>query len=132
MSANSIIFTALACFALILLITTVAILNRTRGGVDKLEDDQDYQDYVNDQIYVGNLPYRVDENDLQDYFSRFGTIQNIRIVRNFRTGRSKGYAFVTYANTKQATDALVAHGIELYGRSMVVRIAKPRQQQHAF
>lgn len=128
MSANSIIFTALACFALILLIITVAILNRTKGGIEKSIEGQDY---INDQVYVGNLPYRVDENDLQDYFSRFGTIQNIRIVRNFRTGRSKGYAFVTYANTKQAADALAAHGIELYGRSMVVRIAKPRQQ-HAF
>jgi RNA recognition motif-containing protein len=130
MSANSIIFTALACFALILLIITVAILNRTKGGMDKASEED--AEYINDQIYVGNLPYRVDENDLQSYFSRFGAIQGIRIVRNFRTGRSKGYAFVTYANPKQAAEALAAHGVDLFGRSMVVRIAKPRQQQHAF
>lgn len=128
MSANSIIFTALACFALVLLIITVAILNRTRGEIDKSSPDEDY---INDQVYVGNLPYRVDENDLQNYFSRFGAIQGIRIVRNFRTGRSKGYAFITYANPKQAAEALAAHGVDLFGRSMVVRIAKPRQQ-HAF
>lgn len=126
MSANSIIFTALACFALILLVITVAIFNRARGGVNKATEEGDY---TNDQIYVGNLPYRVDENDIQTYFSQFGAIQGIRIVRNFKTGRSKGYAFVTYANPKQASDALVAHGVDLYGRSMVVRIAKPRQQQ---
>jgi cold-inducible RNA-binding protein len=130
MSSNSIIFTALACFALLLLVITIAVFNRNRTATEKVMDSGELES--NDQIYVGNLPYRVDENDLQNYFSRFGAIQSIRIVRNFRTGRSKGYAFVTYANTKQAVEALAAHGGDLYGRSMVVRIAKSRQQQHAF
>jgi cold-inducible RNA-binding protein len=84
-------------------------------------------DTVNDQVYVGNLPYRVDEADLKTFFSQYGMIQAVKVVRNFKTGRSKGYAFVTYANQKQAGKALNAHGQELQGRLMVVRIAKMKQ-----
>ncbi|OGO94234.1 MAG: hypothetical protein A3F41_03280 [Coxiella sp. RIFCSPHIGHO2_12_FULL_44_14] len=80
-------------------------------------------------MYVGNLPYRIDENILKDHFAQYGDIQTVKVVRNFRTGQSKGYAFITYANAKQATKALIAHGQEFHGRSMVVRIAKPRQQE---
>lgn len=88
--------------------------------------------YINDQIYVGNLSYRLNETDLQGYFSRFGTIQTIKIICNFKTGQSKGYAFVTYQSAKQAVKALAAHGEEFGGRSLVVRIAKPKQEQPAY
>ena len=127
MTTNSIIFTALACFGLILLIIAISIFNRGKDRLESMTSD----DYINDQIYVGNLPYRIQENDLHGYFSRFGPIETIKIVRNFRTGRSKGYAFVTYESAKQAVKALAAHGKDLHGRSMVVRIAKPRQE-HAY
>ncbi|WP_264769659.1 RNA-binding protein [Coxiella burnetii] len=128
MSINSIIFTALVCFALILLIIAISMFGR---GKDRL-DDSSWKSDNNDQIYVGNLPYHVVENDLHQYFSRFGTIESVKIVRNFRTGRSKGYAFVTYVTPKQAVKALDAHGKDLQGRSLVVRIAKSREQQHAY
>ncbi len=96
-----------------------------------MELDQSSEDFSNDQIYVGNLPYHVRENDLHNHFSRFGAIETIKIVRNLRTGRSKGYAFVTYTSAKQAVKALSAHGKDLQGRSLVVRIAKSREQ-HAY
>ena len=124
MSTNSLIFTALICFALVLLIIAIRVFNRGRINLD----DNEPVGYTNEQIYVGNLPYFINEEDLRGYFSRFGAIHSIKIVRNFRTGRSKGYAFVTYDSYKQANEALVAHGQDLHGRSMVVRIAKPRQE----
>jgi RNA recognition motif-containing protein len=83
--------------------------------------------YLNEQIYVGNLPYHISEEDLRTYFSRYGVAHSVRIIRNFKTGRSKGYAFVTYNSAVQAKAALAAHGKDLEGRAMVVRIAKPRQ-----
>lgn len=81
----------------------------------------------NEQIYVGNLPYRVNEDDLRNYFSSFGSLESVRIIRNFKTGDSKGYAFVTYTNADEAKAALVSNGKDMQGRAMVVRIAKPRQ-----
>jgi len=80
----------------------------------------------NNQVYVGNLPYRVNRNVLQDYFSRYGRIRQVRIVKDKRTGRSKGFGFVTFVAEKEAQSALSAHGHDLNGRSIVVRIAKPR------
>lgn len=127
MSEHLIIFSALICFALMLFVIGLLIFKKGRGSQRNAFNHE--QEYINDQIYVGNLAYRVDENDLQSYFARYGAVQTIRIVKNFRTGRSKGYAFITYANPTEAVSALVAHGKDLYGRSMVVRIAKPRQQQ---
>lgn len=79
-----------------------------------------------EQIYVGNLPYRATERDLRRFFTRFGEIKNVRIIRDQATGRSRGFAFVTYSSDTQAEKALNAHGEDMYGRQMVVRIAKSR------
>ena len=128
MSTNSIFFIVLACFALLLLILAFILFNRGKGRLTHAL----MGGYSNDQIYVGNLSYEVDENMLREYFSRFGTVEAIRIVRHFQTGRSKGYAFLTYTHAKQALKALVAHGKDLEGRSMVVRIAKPRAAEQGY
>ena len=80
----------------------------------------------NEQIYIGNLPYRTNERDLRKRFSSYGHIIDVRIVKDRRTGRSKGYAFVTFSNAREAKKALADHGTELAGRSLVVHIAKPR------
>lgn len=115
------IFIVLTLFLLLLLF----IVSRKLFGVKSTKKKS------SDQIYVGNLAYHVGENDLHAYFSRFGAVQAIKIVRNFHTGRSKGYGFVTYTSAKQAVKALDAHGKDLQGRSLVVRIAKSREQ-HAY
>jgi len=81
---------------------------------------------VNKQIYVGNLPYQVSEADLKDFFGKYGVIEQVRIVRNYSSGRSKGFGFVTYRTTSEAKNALVAHGQKYKDRTIVVRIAKPR------
>lgn len=78
------------------------------------------------QVYIGNLSYQVGEEDLKDYFSKYGAIEQVRIVRSHGSGRSKGFGFVTYRTTPEAKKALVAHGEKYKERTIVVRIAKPR------
>ncbi len=81
---------------------------------------------ANKQVYVGNLPYQVTEQDLKDYFGKYGVIEAVRIVKNYSSGRSKGFGFVTYRSVGEAKNALVAHGQKYKDRTIVVRIAKPR------
>ena len=78
------------------------------------------------QLYVGNLSYRVRERNLSEYFSQFGAVNEVRVVKNRGTGRSKGFGFVTFKTAKQANKALRSHGESFHGRSLVVRIAKDK------
>lgn len=89
------------------------------GSAEKASGDQA-------QLYVGNLAYRVHERDLRKLFSTYGDISSIRVVKDRRSGRSKGFGFVTFASAKSANRALAAHGESFMGRNLVVRIAKPR------
>ena len=81
-----------------------------------------------EQLYVGNLSYQVNNFHLKDFFSKYGIVSNVRLIKNKHTGRSKGFAFVTFANTKEAKKALVANGQDLRGRPIVARMAKPREE----
>lgn len=98
----------------------IAARRRRRGGGDEREVSQ------NNQVYIGNLPYRISEYDLKSHFMQYGNIRDVRIVKNSHTGRSRGYGFVTFTTNREAHDALDSHGLELKGRKIVVRIAKPQ------
>ena len=78
-------------------------------------------------IYVGNLNYRVRENDLKSVMERFGTVDYVKVVKDRDTGRSKGFAFVEMPDdedAKRAIDELNEKDLE--GRKMVVKEALPR------
>ena len=111
--------------ALLSLLVVFLTIRKFRTNPDNLQSSD--SNFINEQIYVGNLPYRVSENEIQRYFARFGSVEGVRIIRNLKTGQSKGYAFVTYNKAMHASEALSAHGKDFYGRSMVVRIAKAKQ-----
>ncbi|OGT33996.1 MAG: hypothetical protein A3C44_07905 [Gammaproteobacteria bacterium RIFCSPHIGHO2_02_FULL_39_13] len=82
-----------------------------------------------EQLYVGNLSYHVNAYHLKELFSKYGAVQNVRLIKNARTGRSKGFAFITYHNVKDAKKALALNGEEMRGRVIVVRMAKPRGEE---
>jgi RNA recognition motif-containing protein len=115
----------IAIILLVLIIALWAVRRRNRlkraatAGVDSKEA-------MNKQVYVGNLPYQVTENDLKEQFKKYGVIDQVRIVKNYSSGRSKGFGFVTYRSVAEARNALVAHGQKYKNRTIVVRIAKPR------
>lgn len=78
------------------------------------------------KIYVGNLDYKVYDDELKAFFSQFGQVEEVRVVKNSRTGRSKGFAFITFVGPDEANRSLVGHGQLLKGRALVVRIAKDK------
>jgi len=76
------------------------------------------------KIYVGNLSYDTKEDGLRDYFAQYGEITQLKLITDFQTGRSKGFAFVTYASDDEGQKALDANGTELDGRKLNVNTAK--------
>lgn len=79
------------------------------------------------KLYVGNLPYETAENDLQDLFSKVGTVETVSVVRDMATGRARGFAFVEMASDEDAQKAISQlHEAQLGGRAIMVNEARPK------
>ena len=78
------------------------------------------------KLYVGNLTYETTDNDLQNLFAPFGTVQSAQVIMDRDTGRSKGFGFVEMDNGEQAQAAVDAlNGQEVNGRALTVNEARP-------
>ena len=78
-------------------------------------------------IYVGNLSYKVRENDLKEVMEEYGQVDSCKLITDRDTRRSKGFAFVEMADDDAAKKAIAElNGAELDGRTMVVKEATPR------
>ena len=78
------------------------------------------------KIYVGNFPYTVEESDLRDIFSPYGEIEELALIMDRETGRSKGFAFITFAAQQSAEKALEQNGKDMGGRPLRVNMATER------
>lgn len=79
------------------------------------------------KIYVGNLAYRTNEDDLRNAFEQYGTVDAVDIISDRETGRSKGFGFVEMNNQNEAQAAIDAlDGQELGERTLKVNEARPR------
>lgn len=79
------------------------------------------------KIYVGNLSYETTEESLRDMFAEHGDVQEVSLVTDRDTGRSRGFAFVTMPDAAQAQAAITAiNGTELGGRTLNVNEARPK------
>ena len=78
------------------------------------------------KIYVGNLPWSVDDDALADIFASFGDVSSARVITDRETGRSRGFGFVEMENddADQAMEGLQDHQVD--GRTLVVNEARPR------
>lgn len=123
MSTNTIIYIIIGIIVLFAIIYLIANAFKKRKSTSS---NGAGIEYINEQIYIGNLPYHVSERDLSSYFERYGQVTQAKVVKNYKTGRSKGFAFITFTSFDEAKKALQAHGEIMKGRNMVVRIAKPR------
>ncbi len=81
-------------------------------------------------IYVGNLPYAIDRDELKATFAAFGEVASARVVMDRETGKSKGFGFVEMPNDDQARQAIEAlNNQEIGGRKAVVNEARPREER---
>ena len=81
-------------------------------------------------IYVGNLPYSTDRDELRAVFEQYGEVSSARVVTDRETGCSRGYGFVEMPNAEQAQAAIEAlNGKEIGGRKAVVNEARPREER---
>ena len=79
-------------------------------------------------IYVGNLPYSVDRDELRGIFEQYGEVSASRVVSDRETGRPKGFGFVDMPNDDEARNAIEAlNGNDIGGRKAVVNEARPRE-----
>lgn len=83
---------------------------------------------MGNKLYVGNLPYGVRDNDLEQAFGQFGAVASARVMMERDTGRSKGFGFVEMASEAEAQAAIQGmNGQPLGGRSLVVNEARPME-----
>ena len=83
---------------------------------------------MGNKLYVGNLPYSFRDQDLQDSFSEFGTVNSAKVMMERDTGRSKGFGFVEMGSDAEAQAAIQGlHGQNRGGRDLVVNEARPME-----
>ena len=83
---------------------------------------------MGNKLYVGNLPYTVRDEDLQQSFSEFGSVNSAKVMMERDTGRSKGFGFVEMGSDAEAQAAIEGmNGQSLGGRSLVVNEARPME-----
>lgn len=84
------------------------------------------------KLFVGNLPFDVNDADLVKVFSVVGKVASARVVTNKKTGRSKGFAFVEMATDELALETVkVFEGATLNERSITVQVSTPKDEKEA-
>jgi cold-inducible RNA-binding protein len=82
------------------------------------------------KLYVGNLSFNTTENELQELFAQAGTVQEVTLMQDKFTGKSRGFAFVTMSSEEDAQNAISKlNGQTVEGRALTVNEARPREQR---
>src|SRR3984893_2230306 len=83
---------------------------------------------MGNKLYVGNLPFNTTENELQELFAQAGTVQEVMLMQDKFTGKSRGFAFVTMGSDQDAQNAISKlNGQTVEGRPLTVNEARPRE-----
>ncbi len=78
-------------------------------------------------IYVANLHYRLNDEDLHQIFSEFGQVTSAKIIKDHETGRSRGFGFVEMPNQEEGALAMERlNGSEVEGKQLMVNEARPK------
>ncbi len=81
-------------------------------------------------IYVGNLPFNLGEEDLKEIFEEYGEVSTTKIIADKFSGRSKGFGFVEMDNDEEANNAIKElNNAEISGRNIKVNESKPRSTE---
>ena len=80
-------------------------------------------------IFVGSLPFSVEEADLRGYFEEYGAVDSVKIISDKFTGRSKGFGFVEMQSDEEAQKAIdELNGGSIDGRTIVVNKSEPKPE----
>lgn len=83
------------------------------------------------KLYVGNLSFNVQSNDLTEFFGQFGTVTSAKVITDRDTGKSKGFAFVEMDDAAEGQNAISeGNGTELLGRAIKVNEALPQESNN--
>jgi RNA recognition motif-containing protein len=80
-------------------------------------------------LYVGNLPYRADEDAVQEHFEQQGTVVSVRLMKDRRTGKRKGYGFVEMNANSAAKAIKNLNDSTFQERTLKVRLAKEKIEE---
>ena len=82
------------------------------------------------RLFVGNLPYKTMESELMEHFSAAGAVNSVDLMLDKFTGKSRGFAFVEFANSADAQKAVeMFNNKDFQGRNLTVNIARPREER---
>jgi cold-inducible RNA-binding protein len=85
---------------------------------------------MSNKLFVGNLSFKITENDLNDMFAAHGTVSEANLMMDRISGRPRGFGFVTMGTAEEAQAAITAlNGKEIDGRAIVVNVARPREER---
>jgi len=102
------------------------------GGYGGVELRDRGEDRMEKRLFVGNLPYNMNEGDLEEKFGEHGQVVSAVVIRDRDTGRSRGFGFVEMETEEEAESAMGAlDGLELEGRRLRVNEAQPRGERPA-
>lgn len=77
-------------------------------------------------LYVGNLPYKANEQSVMDHFAKLGHVESVRLMKDRRTGKRKGYGFVEMASADANKTIKQLNDSEFQERTLKVRLAKEK------
>lgn len=104
--------------------------NLKSDGRKRAGEIQQRVSVMDNKLFVGNLAWGATEEDLQKYFTQFGTVQQVEVMRDRFTNRARGFAFVTMGTAEEAQKAANgAEGQDFVGRPLKVNIARPREER---
>lgn len=81
------------------------------------------------RMYVGNLPFSTSEQELRELFEAHGTVQNVDIITDRETGRSRGFGFVEMPDDQARAAIEALDNTQMGGRNLKVNEARPRAQR---
>jgi cold-inducible RNA-binding protein len=79
-------------------------------------------------VFIGNLPFSTQKSELQEVFEKFGRILEIHIPVDRQTGKSRGFAFVTFETQEASQEALNMNGHDMNGRTIKVHMAHGKKE----
>jgi len=90
---------------------------------------RNYYKIVHMNIFVGSLPFSIEEVDLRESFEAYGAVDSVKIITDKFTGRSKGFGFVEMPNDEEAQKAInELNGATVQGRAIVVNKSEPKPE----